>query len=211
MSQYYCKNCNASIKSTDVYCNSCGKKLSDVGRAIKVEFVETISLSDNAGLSNRISGSMTSISGDIVATSSFINAIPEKKLEEIGIDEKFVVDFKKLEKMFQYVVKKQPFVEIEGSVINAPITVSKEGNNIVITTDIGESFNRLYQEIDKMDNPEIKTQAKSKAQELQEETMKEKPDLPKVRKLLSDLKTYAPLALSIAQLAVIIGKLLVGG
>jgi hypothetical protein len=211
-SKYFCRNCDTQIKSTDTICPKCGRNLSEVGRAIKVELVETISLSDNAGLSNRISGSMTSISGDIVTTSSFINAIPKEKREEIGISDKLMGEIETVKNMVQTLTEntaKSSSVKIEGFVTTAPVNFFLQGNNIVEITNIDESFNGIYQEIDKMNiDSKIKKQAKSKAQELKEEAQKEKPDIDKIRKIWSELKTLAPFLVSSVQLLSIVSKLL---
>jgi len=44
--KYYCRNCSAEIKSTDVTCPNCGKNLKEVGRIVELTFTETISASD---------------------------------------------------------------------------------------------------------------------------------------------------------------------
>jgi len=44
--EYYCQNCGAEIKSTDVTCPSCGKNLKEVGRKVEVTVTDTIGVSD---------------------------------------------------------------------------------------------------------------------------------------------------------------------
>jgi predicted amidophosphoribosyltransferase len=45
--KYYCRNCDAEIKSTDTTCSKCGKNLSEVGRRIEVVFTEAIGVSSS--------------------------------------------------------------------------------------------------------------------------------------------------------------------
>jgi hypothetical protein len=211
---YYCQNCGAQIKSTDVICPKCGKNLSEVGRRIQLTVVEAINLSDNRGLANRITGSMRNVSGDIALTSSFIGAIPKEKREEIGISDKLIGEIEGLKHMVQTLTEKtekSPFVKIEGSVITAPVTISQQGDSIVVTTNIEESFNRIYQEIETMNIDEgIKIQAIAKTKELKEEIQKENPDVSRIRKVWSELKTLVPFLVSSAQLINIVSKVLLG-
>ena len=213
MAHYLCKNCNAEIQTQNIYCPQCGKNISDVGKIIKVEIIETIGLSDNSSLSNTVSGSFSNISGSISVADSIIKAIPEEKLKEIGLDEKSVVEgFASLNETMtklEAILKASPHIKFDNCTFNAPVNTTQEGDNIVITTDITESFNRVYHEIEKLSDTKVRAEAKAKVQELQEEISKEEPNVSKVRKALKELKAIAPIA-TIAQLGITIGKLLVG-
>jgi len=52
-SKYYCQNCGAQIKSTDMVCPKCGKNLKEVGRRVEVTVTETIGLSDRVELTKK--------------------------------------------------------------------------------------------------------------------------------------------------------------
>jgi len=182
-----------------------------VGRRIELALVETIKLSDNVGLANRITGSLVNVSGGVTFTSSLVNAIPKEKREEIGIREELLSTLKNIDQTLKEKMSQTPFVKIEKSVITAPINISQQGDNIVITTNIEDSFNRIYQEIEKMNvDLSTKVQAKSKIKELKEEIEKEKPDISKIRKIWAELKSLVPLLASSAQLLTIISKFLLG-
>lgn len=209
--KYYCRNCGAKVKSTDTECPKCGINLKEVGRRIELALVETIKLSDNVGLANRITGSLVNVSGGVTFTSSLVNAIPKEKREEIGIREELLSTLKNIDQTLKEKMSQTPFVKIEKSVITAPINISQQGDNIVITTNIEDSFNRIYQEIEKMNvDLSTKVQAKSKIKELKEEIEKEKPDISKIRKIWAELKSLVPLLASSAQLLTIISKFLLG-
>lgn len=213
MANYYCNKCNAEIKSTDTYCHNCGSKLSEVGRAIKLEIIETIGLNDKPRLSNAISSSFVNISGSIATASSIIKAIPEENLKEIGFEQPIIDGFNSLEKQMieiQETLKKQSsYVKFDNCIFNASVNTTKEGNNIIITTDIDESFNRVYEEIERLSDAEVKKAGKAKTKELQEEVKKEQPNVQSIRDKLKDLRTLASLA-TLSQLAITIGKLIIG-
>jgi DNA-directed RNA polymerase subunit RPC12/RpoP len=210
-SKYYCKNCGTQIKSRDTICPKCGKNLSEVGRRIEKTITETIGLSDNVSLAKRITGSLVNVSGDIAATSSLMNAIPKEKQEEIGINEEFLKTLKNIEQNTKHLAEiyRPPYVTINADNIIGPIQVSQEGNNIVVTTNIDESFNGIYQEIEKMNvDSSIKVQAKLITNELKEEIVKEKPDKGKILKMWDEFKILVPLVAPIV--APIISKVLLG-
>ncbi len=209
--KYYCHQCNSEVKPEDKFCPKCGADLSKVGRAIKLEVYETLNLSDNNQLSTKVSGSIANISGDIVTSSSIIEAIPEEKREELGINAVFMQQFEVLQKAIQS-LQNQPVIKIEGSTINAPIIVSRDGNIVTLSTNVDERFDSLDKEIDKMTiDSGTKTLAKELAKELKEEIQKENPDMPKVRKNWAKLNNIAPIAVAAAQIGAMILKVLLGG
>ncbi len=206
---YGCGNCSAKVQATDAFCRKCGRNLIEVGRAMKLELVETISLSDNVGLSKTISTSLANVSGDISVASGLVNAIPMEKRNEIGFDEEVLVAIEEIGAMLAR--QQQLWTNVAGSPINVPITVSKEGNNIVVTTCIDEGFKRFYQEVDKMDlEDQTKRMARLVAEELKQEIEKEKPDVGKVRRMYYEVKSLVPFSLAVIQLGSMIGKYLVG-
>src|ERR1035437_7789748 len=168
-----CRNCNSSVKPEDVYCSHCGKKLSDVGRAFKVELFDRISLTDKKRLSQEISSSIVTVASDASTTGSLIKAIPSEEREAIGINEDFIRNFSELQQRVQN-LQKQPFlVDLHETTINGPLYLA-QGDNIALSFNIDDSFNKLIQEIEKSDvTPEIKVTAKSKAVELKAEITKE--------------------------------------
>ena len=209
--QYNCRNCGAKIQGEDTYCSKYGKKLSDVGKAIKLELSETVNLSDNKELSQALSSSFTIVSSDMITTGSLIQAIPKEKRKEIGINEKTLEEIKKIQDQLQ-ALQKQPFIDLHGAVINAPVYVAGEDNNIVLSLNIEDSFNKLLLEIKNSDiDNKTKALAKSKAEELKAEITKQNPNVSKVRRLYSEVKSLAPFAVAVVQLGIIVGKILLGG
>ena len=210
--RYSCRNCGADVRANDKFCGSCGKDLSQVGRAIKLEIRETLSLLEPKAVSQALSGTLSVVASNMTTTGSLLDAIPEEKRGAVGIDEKFVAEFKELQEKVQSLQVKQPSVDFRGSVINAPIYVAQGNDNIVFSLNIDDSFNKWEQEIDKSDiDTKLKALAKSKAGELRAEIIKLEPSISTVKKIYAELKTLVPLAVSIAQLGAIIGKFLVGG
>jgi DNA-directed RNA polymerase subunit RPC12/RpoP len=213
-SNYYCSNCGSQISSTDAFCPKCGYNVAKYGRNIKQTIVEAIRLSDNAGLADRITGSMQNASGSISLASEFIVAMPKEKRKEIGINDKVLGEVEAVKKMIQALTEKTEniaSVKIVGSQIMAPVNISLQGDNIVITTNIEDSFNKIFQEIEKMNiDSDTKKQAIIKTKELKEEIQKETPDISKIRKIWSELKTLVPFLVSSAQLLNIVSKVLFG-
>jgi hypothetical protein len=208
--KYYCHQCNSEVDPEDKFCPKCGADLSKVGRAIKLEVYETLNLSDNNQLSTKVSGSIATLSGDIVTSSSIIEAIPKEKREEIGINPIFMQQLERLKLDIQD-LQNQPIVKIDSSTINAPIIISRDGNVITLSTDVNERFDSLDKEIDKMQvDSSIKAVAKELSKELREEIQKENPDIPKVRKNWAKLNTLAPLAVAVVQIGAVIVKVLLG-
>ena len=212
-SRYYCNKCGAEVSPNDINCKSCGADLKKVGRAIKVEIVETIRLADKPRLSNEMAKSFSNISGSINTAEAFIKAVPEENLKMMGLDGKELKELlqalnEKVQK-FEETAEKQSTVRFDNCTFNAPVNTTKEGNNIVIYSDINESFNRVYQEIETLKDPQVKAKAKEKTKEIQEEVSKEEPNASKVKKALNELRTIAALA-TISQLAITIGKLFFG-
>jgi uncharacterized OB-fold protein len=48
--EYYCNNCGTLVSPSDTCCPSCGKKLSEVERAIKKEIIEVVGISDRTSV-----------------------------------------------------------------------------------------------------------------------------------------------------------------
>jgi len=212
MSKYYCKNCGVEIKPTDTFCPNCWANLSQVGRRIEATFTETLGSSDNKGLATRITGDLTNATVDIVRTSSFINAIPKERQEEIGIGEEFLKTLKDVNQNLIRLaeVYKTPDITINANNIAGQIQISQRGNNIVVVnkTDI-ETLDKVSQEVEKTDvDPKIKAQAKSIVDELKEEIGKEKRDKSKILKMWDEFKTLLPLVAPL--LEAIISKALLG-
>jgi len=213
-SSYYCNNCGARIKPTDIVCPKCGENLSNVGRRIEKTITETIRLSDNVSLGKVFTGSFANISGFASTASELVKVIPQENLKEIGVNEQFVKSLKNIEQntkiMADALSSFNPlYVAINASNIVAPIQVSQQGNNIVVTTNVEESFNKISVEIEKMNiEPRIKEQAKLMTNQLKEETLKENPDKSKILKIWNEFKTLVPIVAPL--LAPIISKVLLG-
>lgn len=177
--------------------------------------VEIIKLSDSEDLAKRISGSFANLSGSVSVASGLANTIPREKLEELGITESILKYLKNIENNTKSLTEQltnigQPNVIIWGN-ITAPIQVSQQGNNILISTDIEKSFNQINQEIDRTNiDSSTKIRIKSEIDELKKEIGKEKPDKSKILKIWDEVKTLAPFLVSLKQLYLIISKLLLG-
>ena len=193
MSKYYCGKCGAEIKPTDKICPKCGESLSKVGRRIEATFTETIPVSDNKGLANTITGSLVDVSNSTSFASSFIDAIPKEKREEMGITQDFLSTLKSIDRNVKRLAEQTPpYVLInEGSII---WQTSQQGNNIVVSSSIEETFNKISQEVKKADvDSGTKARAESIINELKEEIRKEKRDKSKIFKMWEEFKTLVPL------------------
>jgi hypothetical protein len=208
--QYNCNNCGKEVKSTDSYCPTCGKKLSEVGRAIKLEIMETLSLSQPKEVSNALSSSFTVFSSGLQTTGSLINAIPPERRANYGISEGFVKDFNNLQTEVQKLRKQTPIIDLRGSTINAPLYIA-QGDNIVLNVNMEDSFKRLTQEIEELNSaPSLKEAAKIKAGELKAEINKKKPDPSKASRIYNELKETIPAGAAIIEIGVFLAKIFFG-
>jgi RNA polymerase subunit RPABC4/transcription elongation factor Spt4 len=208
MSKYFCGKCGAEVKPTDTICPNCGRNLSEVGRNITVEITETIGLSDKMGLANTITGSLVDVSNATTFASSFIDAIPEEKRKELGITQDVLSILMSINKDVKQLAEKTPrYVMInQGTII---WQTSQQGDNIVASSNIEETFNRISQEVKRTDvDAKIKSRAESIINEVKKEIGKEKPDKGKILKMWDEFKTLVPLVAPL--LAAILKKVLFG-
>jgi DNA-directed RNA polymerase subunit RPC12/RpoP len=207
--KYYCGKCGTEIKPTDTICPKCGANLSKVGRRIEATLTETIGLSDNKDLATKITGSLVDASNSTSFASSFISAIPKEKREEIGINEEFLKNLKDFNENIMRMAEgyKPPNVTINyGTII---WQTSTQGDNVVVSTNIGETFNKIIEEVEKTDiDSKTKNRAKSIINEVKKEIAKEKRDKSKILKMYDKFKTLVPLVAPL--LEAILKKVLFG-
>jgi hypothetical protein len=212
MSKYYCGKCGAEIKPTDTICPKCGANISKIGRRIEATFTETIGVSDKKGLANAITGSLVDVSNATSFASSFIDAIPKEKREEMGITQEYLSTLKSIDQNMKQLGEKlgektPPFVMINRGAMIWQTT--QKGDNIVASSNIGETFSKISQEVKKLDvDSRIKARAESIINKVKEEVGKEKPDKSKILKMYDEFKTLVPLVAPL--LATILKKVLFG-
>lgn len=218
MSQEKCPICGIGIFSS-IITNSEGytqKKYSCGHTEHESQLVEKISLSDNINLGRMISGSLANLSGSAIIASELVKNIPEEKLESFGVGKgslNYLEIINQNIKLLNEKITKLPnYTIIWANNVTAPIQISQKGDNIIIKTDVQDSFNKINQEIDASVNIDssIKIKIKSEINELREEIGKEKPDKNKILKIWDEVKDLAPFLVSLSQLAPVISKILLG-
>jgi hypothetical protein len=180
-----------------------------VGRRIEATFIETMGLSDSKGLANKITGSLVDASNSTSFASSFIDAIPKEKQEEMGITEEFLSNIKSINQNLKRLAEKSgtPYVMInEGTMI---WQTTQEGDNIVASTNVEETFNKIIYEIEKTDiDSRTKERAKKIVNELKEEIGRERPDKSKIIKMWDEFRALVPFVAPL--LMAIVRKVLLG-
>jgi len=218
MSQETCPSCGKGILVKTIVSEGKIQKIFSCGhKKVEVSVFDTINVSDNVNLAKRFSSSFNNLSGSVSIASGLVKNLPREKLDELGINDTALNYLRNIEQNTKFLVENLPRSRPPNFIIwapnaTAPIQVSQQGDNIIITTDIENTFNNIHQEIDlstRIDRS-TKTQIKSKINELKMEIGKQQPDKSKIIKIWDEVKALAPFLVSLAQLTQIISKILLG-